>query len=153
MNPYLPIIPETDYTIKKQIEAMVEGRKVAVLIPTGAKIPSTNGFYTVSTEVGTFISVSNIPEAAIQRAIEGGVWGRMLGHIDIKALDTNSFVLAKDAQGRELQSSYCKEGSIEKQVNMFKKMYPNCVIETGSLALALRTIRNRWKLVREDYIK
>jgi hypothetical protein len=136
--------PEAPETIAAQMEALRAGRRQAVLMtpgtPEGA-VPA--GMRRVKTEVGVFIAPRSLPTRRIRRAVRAGAYHRLLGLVEPKSAATTETVVARDEQGRELQSALVSPERLREQAESFARAYPEAVIETGDARLAVQIVEER----------
>jgi hypothetical protein len=138
-------VPERPHTIAAQMEALQAGRRKAVLITSGEDVPEIpRGFVATETHKGTFIhDPKRVSMVEVRAHVERNADGALLGHVGPKGARTTVSVVARDAKGREIQTSLSTPENVGKQVHEFHKQYPKARIEVGDLTDAGHVIDDR----------
>jgi hypothetical protein len=150
-------VPETSATINAQVESMQAGRRDAVLVTRGARMPKTPaGYETLETEKGTFIfDPKRIAPDEIESLVAENRHGLLLGHVEPKSESTTVVVVARHPEtGAELQASYASPGKVEQQKAAMLEQYPGAHIEVGGKELDRQIIadrqRNQAEVILDD---
>lgn len=143
-----PTVPERPEAISAQLEALKDGTRDAVLVTPGARRPPIPpGYRTVNTSEGIFIyDPKVITEKTIRAKVADGTFGRdLLGHVAEKPAEGEpaATVVARDAQGNEIQSSAVPPEVAKAQAESLAEQHPEAKIETGGNELAASVIQER----------
>jgi hypothetical protein len=141
-----PPVPETSTTLASQMEALEAGRKAAVQITPGEKMPSIpTGFIATDTPVGTFIHPSSISPENIFQAVASNDWGHLIGIIAPRPAEhePSITVVARDPKGHELQTAVVAPDKVDEQSDEFKKIYPSAEIVIGGERVTQSVLQDR----------
>lgn len=142
-----PTVPEGRAAISGQMEAMRNGERDAVLITPGTpRPPIPPGYRTTKTSEGLFIyDPKFISEKGIKAMVADGTHGQLLGNLAPKPEpgEPVATVVARDAEGKEVQSSVVPPEVAEAQANELAKQHPEAKIEIGDENLAAKVIAER----------
>lgn len=145
-----PTVPEAPQTIQAQIDSLKQGRNKAVLLTEGevpADLPSN--IKTIQTDVGTWLfDPLKINKTKIQKSVENGTYGNILGHKEIKGPETTEVVTARLPNGVEAKSSVVSPDNLNSQAKELKRQFPDSSIEFGGPEKAQQIISERKSLVR-----
>lgn len=128
--------PETSATLAAQVDALVAGRRPAVLVTRGAEMPEVpRGMKAVATPRGTFIfDPARVGEREVIARAEDGSFGELLGHVEPKSPATDQVVVATDARtGGELQSSLVSPENLAAQRRELGRQFPEARVESGAV--------------------
>jgi len=129
-------VPERPETIFAQLQ--VRGYS---LIPNNTPRPSIpRGYRTEKTPDGV---VYYDPNRISRETIRNTPTTELLGHVQPKSAATTEAVVARDAQGNEIQSSAVSPENVGKQAEVMAEQYPEAKIETGGPELAADVIAER----------
>lgn len=137
-------VPESAETVAAQMDALLAGRRRAVLLTPGTPTPALpEGVRRVKTAVGEFLALKSLPAKRIRRMVRAGTYHKLLGLIEPKSERTSQVVVARTAEGAEAQTAMVSPERTSEQQAVFEKMYPNATVETGGAELGAEVIRER----------
>lgn len=139
-----PPTPETAETLAIQMEALAGGRSKAVLVTPGSPMPRVpRGFQKVETEVGTWIvDPRKLKPYQIKSDVMKGDYGKYLGHLEPKSLETTQVVAANQG-GIEAKTSLASPEAAPAQAKILQKQFPKADVTVGGLETAAPIIRAR----------
>jgi len=138
-------VPERPETIAAQLAAVQQGTRPAVLVTRGEKQPNTpRGMSAVRTSEGTFYyDPKQVSRETLLAKVKDGTYGEVLGHIEPKSAATTEAVVARAADGTEVQASAVSPENVAKQAEVLQAQHPEATIETGGNELAQKVIQDR----------
>ncbi|MGB8507358.1 MAG: hypothetical protein WCD76_03055, partial [Pyrinomonadaceae bacterium] len=148
-------MPELPHSIERQMRALFEGRRGAVLVTPASPPPTLSaGLTATETAKGTFIHDPRVVSPDGIRALaDMDAHHSVLGHVAPKTEESTAIVVARDAQGREIQSSYARPDHVEAQAESFRRQFPEATIETGGHELEQRVLVERASSGRDPAAK
>jgi len=138
-------VPERPETIQAQLAAVQQGTRPAVLVTRGEKQPNTpRGMSAVRTSEGTFYyDPKQVSRETLLAKVKDGTYGEVLGHVEPKSEVTTEAVVARAADGTEVQASAVSPENVAKQAEVLQTQHPEATIETGGNELAQKVIQDR----------
>lgn len=134
-------VPERGETVQAQIDS---GRPVVLITPGTPRPKLPQGMRAEKTSEGVFYyDPTQIDVRMIRGKVADGTFGELLGHVEPKSESTTEAVVARDAEGNEIQSSAVSPENVEAQAEVLKTQYPEAQVETGGPELAQEVIAER----------
>lgn len=137
--------PETPYSLKRQLAALKQGRRGAVLVTPGEQIPvMPKGHTATSTEKGIFVhDPRKVSPTEIRQRAADGTYNELLGYVDAEGANTVLAVTARDKRGREIISAYASPENAGAQARELKRQFPDAEIEIGGNSQESGVVRSR----------
>jgi hypothetical protein len=139
-------MPESRHTLDAQMQAMLEGRRNAVLVTPGAELPPVpRGYTATQTPEGIFIhDPRRVAASLIHSLVENKRHGELMGHVEPVSDQTTAGVVARDPQtGQELQASYVSPENVPAQAEALQDQFPGAKVEAGGAELESRVLNDR----------
>lgn len=132
----LPNVPERPETTQSQLET-----RGFTMIPTGNPRPNIpQGYRAEKTADGV---VYYDPKRISRETILKTPTTALLGHVEPKSLKTTEAVVARDAEGTELQASAVSPENVAKQVEVTQANFPEAKVEAGGPEVAQKVLADR----------
>ncbi len=130
-------VPESPETLSRQIQAMREGKRDAVLVTEGESMPMIPPDHlTTKTDAGTFIHPKSIRPKEIRAAVRNDTYPSLLGIVAPDAnLQSGPAVVALDPQtGVEIQAAAVSTPEeAQRQIEEFEHQYPEAKVEISTV--------------------
>lgn len=123
-------VPERPETVGAQLDAVAQGTRPAVLFTEGTPRPTRpKGLDAIRTQEGVFyFDPKQVTGETLQQKVADGTYGELLGHVEPKSEATTEAVVARDAEGNEVQASAVSPENVTRQAEVLQQQYPDATV-------------------------